>query len=143
MRLRREKIQILLVEDNEAYIRMIQETMRDCDHCENLMVAKDGEEALAYLRDESKELPHLILLDLNLPLKTGHEVLVEVKSDPSLQTIPVVVLTSSDAARDRRQTFSIGCNAYLVKPTSYADTLEMVQALEQFWVRWARYANGV
>lgn len=122
-----------MVEDNHADVRIFQEAMRDCPFC-TLIVREDGEAALEYLTDATTVLPHLILLDLNLPKKDGWEVLSEMQTQDSLRRIPVIVLTSSSAERDCRRAYELGCNAYVQKPDNYEEIQEVVRSVEQFWV---------
>lgn len=130
-------IEILLVEDNPADIDLTRETMEYAKIANNLHVACDGVEALQFLRREGpfkdSPRPDLILLDLNLPRKDGREVLHEVKNDDALKTIPVVVLTSSEAERDIVRTYSLGANCYITKPVDLDQFAEVVKSIESFW----------
>src|SRR5271168_4766603 len=115
-----QPIDILLVEDNEADVRLTQEVLSDSKIHNNLMVANNGEEALACLRKQGKYQkavrPDLILLDLNLPVKDGREVLAQIKADPELKRIPVVILTTSKAEEDIFKTYNLHANCYINKP---------------------------
>lgn len=130
-------IEILLVEDNPADVDLTRETMELCKIVNNLNVVHDGVEALQFLRRQAPYTdaprPDLVLLDLNLPRKDGREVLREVKSDPQLKTIPVVVLTSSEAERDIVKTYSLGANCYITKPVDLDQFSRVVEAIENFW----------
>jgi CheY-like chemotaxis protein len=103
-----------------------------------LSAVQDGVEALAFLRREGEYAqaprPDLILLDLNLPRKDGREVLAELKSDPDLRTIPVVVLTSSSADEDVMRAYQLQCNCYITKPVVFKDFLQVVRSIENFWL---------
>jgi chemotaxis family two-component system response regulator Rcp1 len=130
-------VEILLVEDNPGDVRLAQEALRDAKMANNLNVVTDGVEALAYLRREGKHAgarrPDLMLLDLNLPKKDGREVLQEVKEDPDLRTIPVVVLTTSDADTDVVRSYELHANAYVRKPVDFDAFIEVVRTIEDFW----------
>jgi len=130
-------IEILLVEDNPADVDLTQETLELAKIRNHLHVVPDGVEALRYLRREGSYAdavrPDLILLDLNLPRKDGREVLQELKSDPRLRPIPVVVLTSSDAERDVVKTYNLGANCYITKPVDLDQFASVVKSIEEFW----------
>ena len=130
-------VEILLVEDNPGDVRLAEEALRDAKMSNNLNVASDGVEALAYLRREGRHInaprPDLVLLDLNLPKKDGREVLGEVKLDPDLRTIPIVVLTTSDADADVVRSYQLHANAYVRKPVDFDAFIEVVRSIEDFW----------
>jgi len=131
-------VEILLVEDNPGDVRLTREALREGKVHNNLHVAKDGVEALAFLRKEGDEYagavrPDLILLDLNLPRKDGREVLEEIKADPSLRHIPVVVLTSSEAEQDIVRAYDLHANCYVSKPVDLDQFITVVQSIENFW----------
>lgn len=130
-------IEILLVEDNPADVDLTRETMELCKIVNNLHVVHDGVEALQFLRQEGRFVdaprPDLILLDLNLPRKDGREVLSEIKDDQRLKTIPVVILTSSEAEKDIVKTYSLGANCYITKPVDLEQFAHVVEAIESFW----------
>jgi two-component system, chemotaxis family, response regulator Rcp1 len=130
-------VEILLVEDNPGDVRLAEEALRDAKMSNNLNVASDGVEALAYLRREGRHAnaprPDLVLLDLNLPKKDGREVLGEVKLDPDLRTIPIVVLTTSDADADVVRSYQLHANAYVRKPVDFDAFIEVVRSIEDFW----------
>lgn len=130
-------IEVLLVEDNPGDVRLTREALRDGKVNNNLSVTPDGVEALAFLRRQGKYAgvprPDVILLDLNLPRKDGREVLEEVKADPSLRNIPVVVLTSSDAERDIAQAYALHANAYVTKPVDLDQFITVLRSIEDFW----------
>jgi chemotaxis family two-component system response regulator Rcp1 len=129
---------VLLVEDNPGDARLTKEALRDGLIPTRLSVVSDGEEALLFLRRQGKYAeaprPDLILLDLNLPRKDGSEVLAAVKADADLRRIPVVVLTTSQAARDIRRAYDLHANAYLVKPLELDRFMDVVKAIEDFWL---------
>jgi two-component system, chemotaxis family, response regulator Rcp1 len=131
-------IDILLVEDNEADVRLTQEVLQDSKIHNNLMVANDGAEALRCLRKEGKfraaERPDLILLDLNLPIKDGREVLAQIKADPDFKTIPVVILTTSKAEEDILKTYNLHANCYITKPVDLEQFVTVVNYIEDFWL---------
>jgi two-component system, chemotaxis family, response regulator Rcp1 len=130
-------VEILLVEDNPSDVILTQIAMRECKIANHLQVASDGEQALRILRglDEyaNSPRPDLILLDLNLPRMDGRELLAELKADESLRTIPVVVLTTSDAERDVVQSYELHANAYITKPIDMDQFVRVVRALDEFW----------
>lgn len=133
-----QAIEILLVEDNPGDVRLTREALRDAKVRNTLSVASDGVEAMEFLRQEGKfadaPRPGLILLDLNLPRKDGRQVLAEVKSDPSLRAIPVVVLTTSRAEEDILRSYGLHANAYVTKPVDLDQFLHVVQSIEDFWL---------
>jgi two-component system, chemotaxis family, response regulator Rcp1 len=133
-----EPIDILLVEDNVRDARLAEETLKESRINNRLYHVKDGVEAMQFLhrQGEYAHAPHpdLVLLDLNLPRKDGREVLAEIKEDPELRLIPVVVLTTSEAERDLVKTYDLHANAYVVKPIDFNRFIEVVQAIEDFWL---------
>jgi CheY-like chemotaxis protein len=135
-------VEILLVEDNEADIRLTREVLADSRLLNHLSVARDGEEAMSFLRRErpfqEAPRPDLILLDLNLPRKDGREVLAEIKSDPDLRRIPVVVLTTSRAEADVVRTYELHANCYIVKPVDLGQFVNVVRSVEDFWLKLVR-----
>ncbi len=130
-------IEILLVEDNPAEVDLARETLELAKIHNNLHVAMDGVDAMRFLRQEDefadKPRPDLVLLDLNLPRKDGREVLQDIKGDPELRSIPVVVLTSSTAERDVVKTYSLGANCYITKPVDLEQFSAVVKSIEDFW----------
>ncbi len=132
-----EPIEILLVEDNLGDARLAEEALKENKVRNNLYHVEDGVEAITFLRRRGEHAaaprPDLILLDLNLPRKDGREVLVEIKEDPELRSIPVVVLTTSEAERDLLVTYEHHANAYIVKPIDLDRFIDVVQAIETFW----------
>jgi two-component system response regulator len=130
-------IEILLVEDSPTDVLITQEALREAKLLNTIHVVEDGVEALAFLRNEGQyhdaRRPDLILLDLNLPRKNGREVLAEIKSDPALKSIPVVVLTTSHAEQDVLKAYDLYANCYVVKPVEFANFVTAVQSIRQFW----------
>lgn len=131
-------IEILLVEDDPADVRLTQEVLRESDVRVNLSVAHDGEQAILRLRRQppyaNVSRPDLILLDLNLPRVGGHEVLVAIKSDPALMHIPVVVLSTSDAEEEIQAAYQAHANCYITKPVDLDQFLKIVQTINEFWL---------
>jgi CheY-like chemotaxis protein len=131
-------IEILLVEDSAADVRLTREAFDDGKVLNNLNVVGDGVEAMAYLRHEGKYAdatrPDLVLLDLNMPRKDGREVLAEVKADPDLKRIPVVILTVSKAEEDVLKSYNLHANCYISKPVNLAQFLKVVASIESFWL---------
>ena len=131
-------IEILLVEDNEADVRLTQEALTDAKVRNRMSVATDGDEALMFLRRLGRHAdaprPDLILLDLNLPRKNGREVLAEIKQDSDLKRIPVVVLTTSRAEEDVIRSYDLHANCYITKPVDLDQFLSVVRSIEHFWL---------
>lgn len=131
-------IEILLVEDNPGDVRLTQEAVREARIRNTLNVVNDGEQAIAYVRRQGeyadRPRPDLILLDLNLPRKDGREVLQDLKSDPDLHRIPVVVLTSSAAEQDILRTYDLYANAYVTKPVDLEQFMRVVSSIQDFWL---------
>jgi two-component system, chemotaxis family, response regulator Rcp1 len=133
-----ELVQILLVEDNPGDVRLTREALKEAKFRNKVEVVGDGVEALAYLRQEGQYSgamrPHLIMLDLNLPRMDGREVLAAIKKDADLRRIPVVVLSSSEAETDIARAYELHANAYVTKPVDIDHFLQVVKAIEEFWV---------
>ncbi|MBI5587019.1 MAG: response regulator [Deltaproteobacteria bacterium] len=133
-----DPIEILMVEDNPSDVRLTREAFKDAKVRNRMHVAVDGEDAMAYLRQEGKHRdalkPDLILLDLNLPKKNGREVLSEIKADPDLKRIPVVILTTSDDEKDVFTAYDLHVNAYIKKPVDLDQFIKIVEAVEDFWL---------
>lgn len=131
-------IEILLVEDNPGDARLTQEALREGKIRNNLHHVRDGVEALAFLKREGEfakaPKPDLVLLDLNLPRKDGREVLAEMKQDPRLRTIPVVVLTTSEAEKDIVRSYELHANCYITKPVGLEQFISIVREIESFWL---------
>ena len=128
---------LLIMEDNPTDVMIMQEALTHFKVRINLHVASDGVAGLAYLRRMGEHAnaprPDLILLDLNMPRKDGHEVLAEIKSDPTLCSIPVVVLTTSQAEDDVAHAYGAHVNCYIRKPVDFARFVEVVRSIEHFW----------
>ena len=131
-------IEILLVEDNPADVRLTMETIKDYKVKNHLEVVENGVDAMDFLRKKgkfaNKMRPDLILLDLNLPGKDGREVLAEIKADPDLCSIPVVVLTSSEAEQDIIKAYNLHVNCYITKPVGLTEFVKVVKSIEDFWL---------
>ena len=131
-------IVILLAEDNPGDARLTQEAMRDAKMTNLRHVVEDGVEAMQVLRRQGRygdaPRPDLILLDLNLPKKDGRAVLAEIKTDPDLRRIPVVVLTTSRAEEDVLMAYDLHANAYVTKPVDLAQFMKIVALIDEFWV---------
>lgn len=131
-------IDILLVEDDSGDVRLTREALKEAEVKNELHVVKDGVEAMAFLRHEGRyadaATPGLVLLDLNLPRKSGKEVLAEIKDDPALKHIPVVVLTSSKSEAEIARAYSLHANCYIVKPVDLDRFLEVVRTINLFWL---------
>lgn len=130
-------LRILLVEDSPGDVRLTEEALHDSPMVERLDVARDGEEAMDFLRRRAEHAdavrPDLVLLDLNLPRKDGREVLEELKSDPELRRIPVVVLTTSSTDRDILRSYDLHVNSYVTKPIDLDEFSNVVQSIQGFW----------
>ncbi len=131
-------IEILLVEDNPGDLRLTKEALADAKVRNHLNSVIDGVEALKFLRQEppykDATRPDLILLDLNLPRKDGREVLLEIKNDPKLKRIPVVVVTSSAEEQDIVKSYNLHANCYVTKPIDLQQFVTVVRAIEDFWM---------
>jgi chemotaxis family two-component system response regulator Rcp1 len=132
------EIVILLVEDNPGDVRLTREVFKEAKIKNDIKVVNDGEEALAFLRKtgihKEAETPELIILDLNLPKKNGREVLAEIKTDPVLRLIPVIVLTSSSAEQDILNMYSNYANCYITKPLDFEQFIEVIKSIKDFWL---------
>lgn len=130
-------VDILLVEDNPGDVQLTKEAMLETKILTNLFVVEDGVEAIEFLFKKGKyqkmPRPDIIILDLNLPLKDGREVLEIVKQDESLKRIPVVVLTSSKAEEDIIRSYNLHANCYITKPLDFEQFIQIVKNIEQFW----------
>ncbi len=134
-----DPIRVLLVEDNPGDVRLAKEAFKEAKARSELHVVGDGVEALHFLRRENgfanRARPDIVLLDLNLPRKDGREVLAELKEDPELKHIPVVVLSTSEAEGDIRDSYRLHANCYITKPLDLARFLEVMRAVDEFWFR--------
>jgi two-component system response regulator len=133
-----QPIEILLVEDNPGDVELTREALRDAKVANRLHVADDGAEAVDFLFRRGKYAdvprPDIILLDLNLPKKDGRQVLAEIKAEPELAKIPIVVLTSSEADEDIHRAYQLHANCYITKPVNFPRFLHVVQSIENFWL---------
>ncbi len=131
-------IEILMVEDNPGDVRLTVEALKEGKVRNNFNTVGDGEAALAFLRRQGDYAgaprPDLVLLDLNLPKKNGREVLAEIKEDPDLRRIPVVILTVSKAEQDILKTYNLHANCYITKPVDLDQFLTVVKSIENFWL---------
>jgi CheY-like chemotaxis protein len=132
-----EIFDILLVEDNPGDARLAQEALKEGRMSSRLKVVVDGVEAMSFLRREGEfaeaPRPHLVLLDLNLPRKDGRQVLAEMKADPELRRIPVVVLTTSQAEQDILKSYDLHANCYITKPVDLDRFITVVRSIEEYW----------
>jgi CheY-like chemotaxis protein len=135
-------VSVLLVEDNPADVRLFKEALYEHRSSINLSVVDNGEDALRFVRREGqfsgRPRPDLIILDLNLPRKDGREVLADLKADPNLRRIPVIILTTSDAENDVLKAYDLHANCYVRKPVDLEDFMRAVQACEAFWLNIVR-----
>lgn len=135
----RKASDVLLVEDNDADARLAKETMNGSQLIKKLHRVTDGEEALDFLKQKGKyeksPKPDLIILDLNLPRKSGREVLAEIKQDNDLKRIPVVVLTISENDRDILDVYNLNANCYVVKPIDLDEFAQVIKIIEDFWFK--------
>lgn len=135
-------VEILLVEDNPADVKLTQQALEDGKIANNLRVARDGEEALAYLNREGQfaeaSRPDLVLLDLNLPKMNGWEVLKAVKANPDLRRLPVVILSTSGMEEDVLRSYDLHANCYVTKPVDLDQFIKIVQEIKEFWIEIVR-----
>ncbi len=133
------KAQILLVEDNEGDIFLTLEAFEECKIQSEISVVRNGEDALNFLLQkkgfENAKRPDLILLDINIPLLNGHEVLEKIKMDSSLRRIPVIILTTSSDKSDIDRAYSLHANSYITKPILMEDFLHAILKIEEFWLQ--------
>ena len=132
-----EPIEILMVEDSPGDVRLTHELLKETKVLNHLHVVGDGAEAMAFLKHQGKYAnvprPDLILLDLNLPIKDGRELLGEIKADGELLNIPVVILTISEAEEDILKTYNLHANCYIAKPINLKQFAKVVKSIEDFW----------
>lgn len=133
-----KKMHILLVEDNEGDILLTTEAFEESKIPTQLSVVKNGEDALSFIFNKGKfehaQRPDLILLDINLPIKNGHQVLKEIKSDDDKRNIPVIILSTSDSQKDINLAYFNYANSYITKPLDMEEFLEAIQKIEEFWL---------
>lgn len=137
------KVNLLIVEDNPADAELLVEHLNQSRFLTELQIVHDGQKAMDYLRGKAPfrnaTSPDLVLLDLNLPRLSGHEVLAAIKSDVQLKRMPVVVLSSSQAEQDVVRSYDLQASAYIVKPFDLAGFRELVKGLEAFWLSVVRF----
>ncbi|MHB0856376.1 MAG: response regulator [Anaerolineae bacterium] len=135
---RADPIDVLMVEDNPDDVELTREALREVKAYVNMSVVTDGQEALEYLRREGRHAnasrPDLILLDLNLPRMSGREVLAEIKNDPALRRIPVVVVTTSQAEEDIFRAYDLHANSYVTKPVDLDQFVSAIRGIEGYWL---------
>lgn len=135
----RREVQILLVEDNPGDVRLTVEALRGARVANQLHVVSDGEDAIHFLRRRGQYAdavrPDIVLLDLNLPRLDGREVLEDIKSDPDLTTIPIIVLTSSSAEADIARSYELHANCFVSKPGDFGEFINAIRSLEAFWLK--------
>jgi CheY-like chemotaxis protein len=129
-------VNILLVEDSPSDVRLVREALREAAIPVHLALARDGVDAIDYLRgaERAGNLPELIVLDLNLPRINGHEVLAQVKKSPVLKRIPVVIMTSSRAPEDINEAYALDANCYVAKPSDLHEFIRVMRSIENFWL---------
>ena len=127
-------MQILLVEDSLADVEMTLDALQDSKIANEVTVIRDGAAALEHLRSSADHVPDLVILDLNLPRLSGHEVLEAMQTDDVLRRIPVAVLTTSSAETDVLKTYDLGANCFLTKPVDVDQFIHVVQSIEDFWL---------
>jgi CheY-like chemotaxis protein len=132
---------ILLVEDNPADVLITQRALRESDFPVDLLVMRDGQEAVDYLLRQGTHAgasawrrPDLILLDLNLPRMTGREVLERIRANPDLRTVPVVILTTSHRREDVQEMYAAGANTYIEKPQEFSRFVQVLQTIQRYWL---------
>ncbi|WP_288401936.1 response regulator [uncultured Deinococcus sp.] len=139
----RPHVEILLVEDSEPDILLTQEAFAEAQVRNRLHVARDGDEAIEFLRRQGQYAqvprPDVILLDINMPRKNGLEVLAELKADPELASIPVLMLTTSQADTDVSDAYARHASGYVIKPVGFENFLEAIRAFENFWLTFVRF----
>jgi CheY-like chemotaxis protein len=129
-------INILLIEDNEGDILLTMEAFEDSKIINKITVIKDGKAAINFFEtlDNKEEIPHLVLLDINLPKASGHEVLMYIKSDERYRSIPVIMLTTSSSEKDILQSYKNHVNCYITKPIDVSDFMKAITKIEDFWI---------
>lgn len=136
-------VQILLVEDNPGDVRLTVEALRNAKVANELHVVEDGEAAIDYLRQRGPHAgatrPDIVLLDLNLPKLDGRDVLSDIKSDPKLASIPILVLTSSAAEEDIDRSYELHANCYISKPVDFVEFIAALRSLESFWLEIVKF----
>jgi CheY-like chemotaxis protein len=135
---RSKPIEILLVDDDPAHVRLTMEVIKGCKIRNNVTVMRNGEEALNFLFKrppfEDRAMPDLIMLDLNIPKKSGLEVIKEIRQGPEIKNLPVIVLTTSDDAKDIETAYKLGANCYITKPVDLNQFINVINCIEEFWL---------
>lgn len=133
-----QQAHILLVEDNEGDILLTKEAFEDSKFINRISTVKNGGDALDFLFQrgefENAEKPDLILLDINLPVKNGHEVLTQIKADENTRKIPIIMLTTSDSSKDINLAYNSHANSYVTKPLNMDDFMDAITKIEEFWI---------
>ena len=141
-----DPMHFLLVEDDDDHATLVERTLSKGDLPLSLTRLSDGREAVEYLFEPGDfgggRRPDVILLDLNLPLVTGHDILMRLKSDKKLRSIPVIVMTSSDADVDRNRAYAAHVNSYVVKPMNFANFKQLLEDIRQYWSVWNKRADA-
>jgi chemotaxis family two-component system response regulator Rcp1 len=136
-------VTILVVDDNPVDVRLIVEALKQTNRHNSIIVLQDGDETIKFMHKEgayvNAPVPDVILLDLNIPKKSGLEVLKEIKSDPLINYIPIVILTTSDAERDIAQSYELKANCYITKPFDIEDFFDTIKTIEKFWFDKVKY----
>jgi CheY-like chemotaxis protein len=140
---------ILLIEDNEDDIFLMRRALKEAEISNPLYVVEDGEQAVDYLSGSSQfadrdrfPLPALVFLDLKLPIKSGHDVLAWIRQNPDLQSLVVIVLTSSDEQSDVAKCYKLGANSYLVKPPTADKLLDLARSFKWYWLEYNRFDSN-
>lgn len=140
-----KEVHILLVEDNEGDIVLTLDAFEESKISTNISVVKNGADALDFLFKRGDyveaDYPDLILLDINIPVYNGHDVLKKIKEDPSLKTIPVIILTTSASQKDINRAYENHSNSYVTKPIDMEDFLKVILKIEQFWLQLSKFAK--
>lgn len=129
-----KSIHILLVEDNEGDILLTTEAFQDSKIVNRISVLRDGHEAISYFAETPSDMPDLVLLDINLPKRSGHEVLHYIKSSPACRHLPVIMLTTSSSGKDVLQSYEGHANCFITKPVEVTDFMEAIGKIEDFWI---------
>lgn len=131
---RNETVRILIADDDEDDRMLIADAFEESLLKNPVDFVKDGEELMDFLRDENNELPGIILLDLNMPKKDGRTALKEIREDPALRNIPIVVLTTSKSEEDILKTYNLGVNSFITKPVTFDQLVDVVKVLGKYWI---------
>ena len=135
-------MQVLLVEDSLADVELTLEALAEAKIANEVTVVRDGQAALDHLQGQAGRRPDLVILDLNLPKLSGHEVLQQMRANPELRRIPVAILTTSAAEKDVVKGYDLGANCYLTKPVDVEQFVRVVQAVDDFWLGLVRLPKG-